>query len=231
MPTGPPRRVAEDRRPQRHTTPDTPALAPLHPLAHTGATAAPVLADVDATGGTLEIVQAGWDGYVHVWRPDGANCPGWPVKVTLPASETPPSGYTQVNDQKLDTMPAVADLDGDRKPEILVHSQYTDVTGSGLTFAALAHLHAYHGNGTVVSGWPIRFPTLAEYYGSAQEFVQPRSPKPVAADVDGDGKSKVAIGGAVGPTVLYNGLGLPIPPTAGRATCRSRSRRPARSAS
>ena len=32
----------------------------------------------------------------------------------------------------------------------------------------------------------------------------------MAADVDGDGKSEVAIGGAFGPTVLYNGLGLPI---------------------
>ena len=119
--------------------PDPPALASLHPVAHRGATARRVLADVDATGGTLEIVQAGWDGYVHVWRRDGTSLPGWPVKVTLPASETPPSGYTQVNDQKLDTVPAVADLDGDRKPEILVHSQYTDVTGSGLAFAAFAH--------------------------------------------------------------------------------------------
>ena len=49
--------------------------------------------------------------------------------------------------------------------------------------------------------------TLAEYYGSAQEFVTEGASTPAAADVDGDGADEIAAGGAFGATVLLNGDG------------------------
>jgi hypothetical protein len=127
--------------------------------------------------------------------------------VTESALGPVPSGYSRVHDRKLDTNPVVADIDGDNKPEIVVRSQYTDVTGSGITFNATAHMFAYHRDGTPVSGWPNSFQTTAEYYGSAQEFVTEGSSVPVAAEVLGDGTAQIAAGGAFGPTYLFRGDG------------------------
>jgi hypothetical protein len=174
-----------------------------------GAVASPVLADLKGNG-KLNIIQVGWDGYIHVWLPNGKDLPGWPVKVTRAGIGAPPSGYTAVKDHKLDSLPVVADIDGDGKPEIVVRSQYTEVTGPGITFNGRAHMHAYHADGTVVAGWPNTFQTVAEFYGSAQEFITEGSASPVAADVVGDGKAEIACGGAFGPTYLFRGDGTVI---------------------
>jgi hypothetical protein len=174
-----------------------------------GAVASPVLADLNGDG-KLDVIQAAWDGYIHAWNANGSNVLGWPVLVKesdLPAVLT---GYTRVNDHKLDTNPAVADIDGDGKPEVIARSQYSDVTGTGITFNATAHMFAYHSDGTLVSGWPNSFQTTAEYYGSAQEFVTEGSANPVAADVLGTGPAAVAAGGAFGPSYLFAGDGSPI---------------------
>jgi FG-GAP-like repeat/Subtilase family len=182
---------------------------PFTRLAARGATAPPVLADLNGDG-TLEVVQVGWDGYIHVWRANGTVLPGWPVRVTEAALPPVQSGYSRVHDSKLDSPPAVADIDGDHQPDVVVRSQFTDVTGSGITFNASAHMYAYHADGTPVSGWPNSFTTLAEYYGSAQEFITEGSASPVAADVEGDGTTEIAAGGAFGPTYLFDGSGATV---------------------
>ena len=120
---------------------------------------------------------------------------------------TAPSGYTRVKDRKLDVPPAIADLDSDGHPEVVIRSQFTEVTGSGITFDAHAHLHAYKANGTPVPGFPNDFITFAEYYGSAQEFITEGSSVPIAADVDGDGNDEISVGGAFGPSHLFDGDG------------------------
>jgi hypothetical protein len=171
-----------------------------------GATAPPVLADLDADG-KLDIIQAGWNGFLYAWHFDGTAVPGWPKKVVLPGTFTPPSGYVRVLDHKLVTPPAVADLDGDGSPELVIRSQFTEVTGSGITFAAHGHVFAYHADGTPVPGWPNDFTTAAEYYGSAQEFITEGSSVPAVADVEGDGDDEIAVGGAFGPTYLFDGDG------------------------
>ena len=172
-----------------------------------GATSPPVLYDLDGDG-RLEILQSAWDGHLYAWRGDGSAVPGWPVEVTLPAGHEPPSGYVRVEDHKLDTPPAIADLDGDGSPEIVVRSQYTDVRGSGLQPLAVSHLHAYHADGTPVAGWPVDVQALIAYYGSAQEPITEGIATPSAADTDGNGDDEIAFApGIFSPTALLEGDG------------------------
>jgi hypothetical protein len=155
----------------------------------------------------LEIIQSGWDGHIHVWTADGRNLAGWPVQVKLPGSYSPQLGHFIVQDQKLDVPPAVADLDGDGKPELVVRSQYLDVLGSDVQPLAVAHLHAYHADGKPVSGWPNSMEAIAAYYGSAQEFITEGSNAPVAANVDGLPGDEIAAAPVFSPTYLFGGDG------------------------
>ncbi len=180
-----------------------PALAYTR-LPHQGATASPLLTDLDGQPG-LEIVQAGWDGRLHAWHADGSAVPGWPVKVADPPP--PASGLTAIDDSKLDSTPAVADLDGDHKPEIVVRSQHSESHGEGIQAFGANYVYAYHADGSAVSGWPARLPSIITYYGSAQEFITEAANSPAVADVDGDGKDEVATGPSFAATSLVGGDG------------------------
>ena len=174
-----------------------------------GAVAAPVLYDLDGNG-ALEIVQAGWDGYVHVWRADGSDVSGWPVKVEMPPTYRTTPGYEFVNDQKLDSTPAIAYLQGRaRGPFVVVRPQYTETQGEGLQPAPYGFVFAYDANGQLAPGWPVRMPGVVEYYGSAQEFITEGNANPVAADLSGTGAGadSVAVGPVLSPPYLISGSG------------------------
>ncbi len=169
----------------------------------------PVLFDMGGTG-QLDVIEAGWDGYLHVWQPDGSNLPGWPVKVNLPEGFKPTAGYDAINDQKLETPPAVAYLEGPSKPpDLVIRPQYTETKGSGVQEAPFAFAFAYHSNGTPMTGWPVQIPGTIEYYGSAQEFITEGSSAPVAAEVAGTGvgPDDVAVAPAFTPPYLISGAG------------------------
>jgi hypothetical protein len=169
----------------------------------------PVLFDMAETG-KLDVIQAGWDGYIHVWQLDGSDLPGWPVKVSMPEGFEPQSGYVLVDDQKLDTPPAVAYLEGRSKPpDLVVRPQYTETKGAGLQLSPYAFAFAYHADGTPMSGWPVKIPGTIEYYGSAQEFFTEGNAAPVAANVSGSetGMQDVAIGPVFTPPYLISGSG------------------------
>jgi hypothetical protein len=180
---------------------------PFTRLPHQGATAPPVLYDLDGDD-KLEIIQAGWDGRIHVWRPDGSKLPGWPVEVKLPDGHSSPPGRDKlISDHKLITPPSVADLDGDGKPELLIRSQWAHIVDGGIQPGGVGHVHAYHADGQPVDGYPIEQQSIVMYYGSAQEFVTEGSTVPSVADVDGDGKDEFAEGPIFTPTSLWNGDG------------------------
>ena len=167
----------------------------------------PVLYDLTG-GGKLDIATAGWDGYLHVWQPGGTDLPGWPVKVQLAEGFKVESGYVLINDQKLDSPPAVAYLEGHSKePAIVVRPQYTETKGSGIQLNPFAFAFAYHANGTPVSGWPVKLKGTFEYYGSAQEFVTEGSTAPVAAQLNGTSSDDVVIGPQFSPPYLISGSG------------------------
>ncbi|GAA3192234.1 S8 family serine peptidase [Actinocorallia longicatena] len=169
-----------------------------------GSTSSPVLTDLDGDR-RLEIVQTGWDGRIHAWRTDGSDVPGWPVEVTL--DQAPPSGSIRIDDHKLPGTAAIADLDGDGRPEIVVRSQRFDSKGAGEQFYGANYAFAYRADGRPFPGWPVRMASTMTFYGSAQEFVTEGVNQPAVADVDGDGKDEVATGPSFSPTYLISGAG------------------------
>jgi hypothetical protein len=178
-----------------------------------GALAAPVLVDLGGDG-RLDIVQAGWDGYLHAFTPTGANVPGWPVRVALPASMTPPPGFVFIDDQKLEATPCVAYLFGrSQGPDIVIRSQQTWVRGgSGVQEGAVGFAFAYNAHGQLLPNWPVALPGAAEYYGSAQEFITEGTSSPVSADPTGTGAGPdiVAVGPVLSPPEVVDGAGQVI---------------------
>jgi hypothetical protein len=147
-----------------------------------GATAAPVLVHLSGNQ-QLQVVQAGMDGYLHAFNPDGSQVAGWPVKVSLPAGFTPANGYELIDDQTLPTAPAVAFLQSPNVPDIVERSQYTEITGTGIEFGSYAIVFAYQPNGQPVPGWPVVLPGVAEYYGSAMGPITEGTDTPVAGPI------------------------------------------------
>jgi hypothetical protein len=171
-----------------------------------GATASPVLSDLDADG-DLEIIQAGWDGHLHVFHGDGTYLAGWPKKVELPGGEGPGAGFVRINDQKLVSPPVIADLDGDRDWEIVVRTQVSDTRGPDIQLLTRIYVAAFHHDGSPVDGWPTALISLATAYGTAQEFITEGSNMPAAADVDGDGDDEVVVSSFMSSPQLLDGDG------------------------
>jgi hypothetical protein len=179
-------------------------------LPKAGASASPVLVDLDRDGG-LEVLQASWDGHLYGLQPDGSDVDGWPVDVRLPDDHEPARDHVVVHDHKLPGTPAVADLDGDGDPEIVVRSQLSETLGAGLQPDGRNHVFAYHHDGSPVDGWPAELRAVVIFYGSAQEFITEGSNSPVAADVDGDGADEVATSAIFSPSSLIQGDGTVTP--------------------
>jgi hypothetical protein len=101
--------------------------------------ASPVLADLDQSdGGRLEVIEAGADRHLYVWNDDGSQAKGFPLLVVDPSkvgTVDPQSQQVRWNPQTdppenggddnpdrggiIDT-PAVANISGDARPEIVV---------------------------------------------------------------------------------------------------------------
>lgn len=116
----------------------------------------PVIGDINGDG-KVEIVagvydaaskgQPGMAGGVYAWDRQGTLLPGWPVLI----------------DQSFPFAPALADLDRDKRLEIIISSQ-----GSAL--------HVLRWDGFDLPGWPVKPPAGLKLTSS-----------PVVGDIDGDG--------------------------------------------
>ena len=122
----------------------------------------PAMGELDGDP-TREIVVGAADGRVLALNTDGTDVPGWPqVTAGVPVNS-----------------PAIGDLDGDGLPEVVAGVAHTVQNG-----ALVNLLYAWHGDGTPLAGWPVRYdgPINNSYFGVSAAAL---------ADLNGDGKADV----------------------------------------
>ena len=115
-----------------------------------GFLSSPVLVDLDGNGGNLEVVIAGMDRHVYAWHANGTPVDGFPVlvidrsKITAIDPQThAPTFRTDIgsdlNQGAIVHTPAVGDLTGDGKPEIVVgtNEEYEAEADGGLNAGSL----------------------------------------------------------------------------------------------
>jgi hypothetical protein len=110
----------------------------------------PVAADLDGDGGDLEIVAAAMDRHVYAWHADGSQVSGYPVlaidrsKITAIDPQTHAPTFAggiggDFNQGGIVDTPAVGDLTGDGKPEIVIgtNEEYEAAADGGLNAGVL----------------------------------------------------------------------------------------------
>ena len=167
--------------PGQEPTLDQPCMNTVYRLDR-GAFASPVIEDIDGDG-DHEIVQAAFDGNVYIFRADGSDFPGWPVRVHFPQGKE----YGRIL-----TTPTIADFNNDGTKDILVGSN--ERLGKGKTSGGF---YIIDGKGTKLGkapylpNWPVTtvslelFPLVAE--GAPNSAA--------AADFNGDGKPEAVLHG------------------------------------
>ena len=138
-------------------------------------TTIPTIADVDKDG-FLEIIVGGENGELHAWHHDGTIVSGWPVNVEYSRSIT---------------APAVGDIDGDGRTEIVA------AVGCKISDDWTGYIYAWNDDGTLVPGnWPV----------TVDGAVEP----PVLGDIDGDNQLEILVN-ALGTLFAFEHDGTIIP--------------------
>ena len=125
----------------------------------------PTVADLDSDGNKEVIVGGNYGRSIFVLSSNGASRPGWPKNLI-----NNPNYYAD------STQPAVGDINGDNKPEIIFAGFDEDASGN-----RTGKVFALKSDGSVLPGWPLSFPDA-----------QPK--RPTLGDVNGDGKPEIVFG-------------------------------------
>ena len=158
--------------------PDTPYST--NPM--TGQFGGAALGDLEGTG-QLDLVMAGWDGEVYVWRPDGSLVPGWPVDaVDIPPSAVP-AGDIFARDFKIATQPTLIDINGDGHPDVMFGLQDTAFPSSQTP--VMGFLTAFSSQGTLLPNFPVQLQAQAQGYGTATDIVTEGVQTPAALVLNG----------------------------------------------
>jgi hypothetical protein len=213
-----------------------------------GIIAAPALADLDSDG-TLEILLAAFDGHLYAWNHRGSPVAGFPVRLADPskveidpetgAAKPKPGVDARERAAKIVSSPAVGDLDGDGRPEIVIatNEEYGGEAeglpadtrlvkllnliaslnvdfGEELSLDVRGRVYAVHADGNRHEGGPIRAgwpaPVILLAPGVLPTVGTGTPGSPALADIDGSGRLAVAIFGAAGPVHLYDADGKPL---------------------
>ena len=196
------------------------------------------LGDLDGDG-SLEVVVAAMDRHVYAWHPDGTAVTGFPVLVVDPAqvasvepmSETVTFTDPGRTDQggELVATPALGDLTGDGRPEIVVGSQeqYDEspavfpglglpgtsgntrlfaISPDGSTWASGTDRNPAHPDDRAyLPGWPVELPMfLTSVLPTIGDGVATQA---AIGDVDDDGEPEVVATSVSGQTMVFDADG------------------------
>jgi hypothetical protein len=153
--------------------------------------ASPALADLNGDG-RLDVIVGAADQKIYAWNGRGNALPGWPVLARDGANGV----ITRVF-----SSPAVGDLNGDGKPDVVESSN--EVYGSSPSNTG--RVYAWDATGHLLKGWPVAPTGLAA--DSLPVVGQGVPTSPVLGDVDGDGRDEVAVATFTGQPELYKGDG------------------------
>ncbi len=173
--------------------------------------APPILADLvggpdDAGDGVFELVLATASGELLVMRGDGSVLPGFPVQTdvldrpwTGVAAAYTTGGVTPPR-ESIVSAPAVGDIDGDGRPELVVGTLE-------------GRIWAWHVDGSLVDGFPYTqrgrdVSLLDEDHLWDRGFMG----APALADIDGDGVLDIVIGGGDSYLYVVDGGGQDVGP-------------------
>lgn len=195
-----------------------------------GFLASPAAADLDGDG-TLELIAAAMDRHVYAWHLDGSAVEGFPVLVVDPARTEAVDPVTHrvtfnTDDVKqggeLIVTPAVGDLTGDGRPEIVVgtQEQYQDsldafpalglpgVSGTTRAYAIWGDGTAHQRDGAdpapahpddqaYLPGWPVKLAMMkTEVLPTVGDGTNAQA---AIGDVTGDGRPEVLVASSAGP--------------------------------
>lgn len=185
----------------------------------------PGIADLDANG-VRDIVYAGADGNLHVWRPDGSNLTGFPVMLTPNIRSSVAIGYLDgLGDTQVDIVVLapndslyVIRADGSRRPGFPVFvpvdlmsknpsPAIADMNADGFADIVAAgsngRIYVVDRNGVFHAGF------ASSRYSVLTSFASEGSP--VVADINGDGLPDVVMGDEEGVLNGISGTGAPLP--------------------